>query len=44
MCYSAYNIPRSDSDEALSIIQYVMCIGVGIDIRPTGHLKVYNVT
>ena len=39
-----YNIPRSDAGEALNFIQYLRCIGVGIDNRLTGHLKVYKVT
>ena len=36
-----HNIPRSDAGEALSFIQYLMCIGVSIYNRPTSHLKVY---
>ena len=40
-CYMEYNIPRSNAGETLSFIQYLRCIGVSIDNRPTGHLKVY---
>ena len=36
-----YNIPISDAGETLSFIQYLRCIGVSIDNRSTGHLKVY---
>ena len=43
MCYIEYNILRSEAGEALNFIQYLRCIGVGIDNRSTGHLKVYQV-